>query len=210
MTPARRPILLLLVALAVLPGCRRTEAEYQKLAAENEYLRGEVERLNKRDSSEKGDPKVTTPTGDGPDLTLTVVDLFSQRFDDNEFRAKQRLSNKVIRLSGGVDAVSGDGIMIGGTSKRFGSVRIGVNLTSGYALRIKEGLAALERGTIVTVQGKFLYDRMSLSDALFVDASTGRPLYSDDLLSLAAGKPLPRPAATPKPTPTAPATPAPK
>ena len=182
----------------------------QKLAAENEYLRGEVERLSKRDSSEKGDPKATTPTGDGPDLTLTVVDLFSQRFDDNEFRAKQRLSNKVIRLSGGVDAVSADGIGIGGVSKRFGNVRIGVNLTSGYAMRIRDGLAALERGTIVTVQGKFLYDRMALSDALFVDASTGRPLYSDDLLALAASKPLTRPAATPKPTPAATATPAPK
>jgi hypothetical protein len=196
------------MAVAALPGCRRTEAEYQKLAAENEYLRGEVERLNKRDFTEKGDPKAASPNGDGPDLTLTVVDLFSQRFDDNEFRAKQRLANKVIRLSGGVDAVSADGIGIAGVSKRFGNVRIGVNLTSGYAMRIRDGLAALERGTIVTVQGKFLYDRMTLSDALFVDASTGRALYSDDLLALAAGTPIARPATTPKPAPTA--TPAPK
>lgn len=197
---------LLVLALAILPGCRRTEAEYQKLLEENLHLRGEVERLSRLESGEKPEAK----KGDNPDLTLAVVDLWSQRFDDNEFRAKQRLSNKIVRLSGAVESVAADAVAIGGVSKRFGNVRIAANLTNGYAIRIREGLAALERGTKVTVQGKFLYDRMALSEALFVDTATGRTLYSDDLLALAAGKPIDTlppqkiaPRTTPVPTSTA-------
>jgi hypothetical protein len=183
---------LLAVALLVgASGCRRTEAEYQKLVEENTYLRNEVERLKRRGAEEKVEEKEGQLVG-APDLAATIVDLWSQRFDDNEFRARQRLSGKVIRLTGAVDAVSADAIGIAGESKRFGGVRMGVNLSAGYALRVAQGLAALERGALVTVQGKFNYERMILVDATFVDQVSGRTLYSDDLLSLSAGVPIGR------------------
>ncbi len=187
-SPALR-VLFGVAVLAATAGCRRTEAEYQQLVEENSYLRGEIERLSRRGSEEKAEEKEGQLAGT-PDLAATIVDLWSQRFDDNEFRSRQRLSNKVIRLTGAVDAVDADSIGVAGTSKRFGNVRMGVNLASGYALRISQGLAALERGSLVTVQGKFNYERMILTDAMFVDQVSGRTLYADDLLSLSAGVPI--------------------
>jgi hypothetical protein len=186
-TPSLAARTLLAVALLALGGgCRRTEAEYQKLVEENAYLRSEVERLKRRGVEEKTEEKEGQLLGT-PDLAATLVDLWSQRFDDNEFRAKQRLSNKVIRLTGAVDGIDADSIVLAGVSKRFGGVRMTVHLSSGYALRIAQGLAALERGAAVTVQGRFNYERMILNEAIFVEQSTGRTLYSDDLLSLSAG-----------------------
>ena len=210
MTFARRASrsLLLILALAGCSGCRRTETEYQKLVAENQYLKSEVERLNRRGADEKAPPQAGDTGGTAPDLDITLVDLWSQRFDDNNFRAKQRLSNKIIRLTGNVDAVAADAVALAGDSKTFGHVKIGISLTSGYAIRIKDGLAALERGTTVTVQGKFLYDRMNLTEALFVDQKTGRALYSDDLLALngPSSKPALKPATPPPSTAPPPAT----
>lgn len=204
-----RLLLPLLLALGVT-GCRRSEAEYQKLVQENAYLRTEIERLKKRNAEEDSEEKKGVPPGT-PDLKVTLVDLWSQRFDDNEFRARQRLSNKLIRLTAAVDGVSADAVNLAGESKRFGNVRMNVHLADGYALRIRDGLAALERGTVVTVQGKFNYERMILTEASFVDQAGGRILYSDDLLALSAGVPLsgkpratPKPAITPAPAPAAP------
>jgi len=199
--PARVPRALLAATLLLaLPGCRRTEAEYQKLAGENAYLRTEIERLTQRQAAEKTQEKEGVSPGK-PDLNVTLVDLWSQRFDDNEFRARQRLSGKLIRLTGAVDGVAADSISIAGESKRFGGVHMTVNLAAGYALRIRDGLAALERRSVVTVQGKFNYERMILTEAVFVDQAGGRTLYADDLLALSAGIPLggaPRPSAIPK------------
>jgi hypothetical protein len=193
-----RVLLLLLIAVG-LSGCWRTEAEYQKLVEENQYLKSEVERLNRRGAEEKAEISSKTP-GDAPDMSLTIVDLWSQRFDDiNDFRAKQRLSNKTLRITGAVDGVAADAIGLVGVSKRFGNIRMAINLTPGYALRIRDGLAALEPGTVVTVQGKFLYERMILTDATIVDQTSGRALYSDDLLSLSAGIPISK--AQPNPPP---------
>jgi hypothetical protein len=213
--PAAPRILLLLAALTVLAGCRRTEAEYQKLVEENRFLKGEIERLTRKGAPEEREAAKNGEAGQGaPDLTLTVVDLYSQRADSNPFRARQRLSNKIIRLTGAVDSVDAGSVTLGGVSKHYGPVRLGVSLTTGYAARIREGLMGLERGTIVTAQGKFIYERMILNDALFVDGPTGRTLYSDDLLALSANTPLVAPAgsrlllapATPPPSTAAPAT----
>lgn len=205
-------VLLAIALLATACGCRRTEAEYQKLVEENTFLRAEIERLKRRGAEEKAEEKQGTVLGE-PDLALTLLDLWSQRFDDNEFRARQRLSGKVIRLTGAVDAVSADSIQLAAESKRFGGVRMGVNISPGYALRIDKGLAALERGTIVTVQGRFNYERMILTEAMFVDQVGGRTLYSDDLLALSAGVPLSGavrvPPASPAPASPGKATPAP-
>lgn len=205
----------LAVALSIgFCGCRRTEAEYQKLVQENAYLKSEIERLNRRGVEEKAEEKGGASVGE-PDLAATIVDLWSQRFDDNEFRSRQRLSGKTIRLTGAVDAVAADQVGLAGVSKRFGNVHVGVNLASGYALRIRDGLAALERGTTVTVQGKFNYERMILTESTFVDQVSGRTLYSDDLLALSAGTPISgsfrASPLSPAPKPAAPAsTPSPK
>ncbi len=210
--PHRTTRVLLAVALSIaLCGCRRTEAEYQKLVQENAYLRTEIERLNRRGVEEKAEEKGGAAVGD-PDLAVTIVDLWSQRFDDNEFRSRQRLSGKTIRLTGAVDSVAADKVGLAGESKRFGNIHVGVNLASGYAIRIRDGLAALERGAIVTVQGKFNYERMILTEATFVHQVGGRILYADDLLALSAGVPVTgilRPApASPAPKPPAPSPPA--
>lgn len=210
-----RPTLCAAIALAWLvvgSACRRTEAEYQKLVSENAYLRAEVERLSRRGLEEKAEEKEGHTVGK-PDLEATIVDLWGQRFDDNEFRARQRLSGKMIRLTGSVDGVSAESVTLAGESKRFGNVRITAYLSPGYAARIRDGLAALERGTVATVQGKLTYERMILIDAMFVEQVSGRTLYSDDLLALAAGTPI---GGVMKPAITAPAsgsrkaTPAPK
>ncbi len=204
--PRAARALLAILLITTLPACRRTEAEYQKLVDENAYLRAEIERLNRRGAEEKAEEKDGAAPGT-PDLVATIVDLWSQRFDDNEFRSRQRLSGKLIRVTGAVDAVAADSIGVAGVSKRFGNVRITVHLADNYALRIRDGLAALERGSAVTVQGKFNYERMILTDSVFVDQVGGRTLYSDDLLSLSAGVPLGGVIRTPTAKP---ATPAPK
>lgn len=204
--------LLALAVLATGAGCRRTEAEYQKLVEENAYLRTEIERLNRRGAEEKAEEKGGAAVGT-PDLAATIIDLWSQRFDDiNEFRSRSRLSGKTIRVTGAVEVQSADSILVIGESKRFGSVHMGVHLVPGYALRIRDGLAALERGTVVTVQGKFSYERMILTEAMFVEQAGGRTLYSDDLLALSAGVPLggAMRTAPATPPPALPATPVPK
>lgn len=191
--PFPHPALRTAIALTLLAagsGCRRTEAEYQKLVSENAHLRGEIERLKRRGVEDKAEEK-DGPLVGKPDLAATIVDLWSQRFDEiNEYRARQRLSGKLIRLTGGVDGVDAESISLAGESKRFGNVRISVHLAPGYSVRIRDGLAALERGTVVTVQGRFNYERMILTDAMFVEQVSGRTLFSDDLLALAAGTPI--------------------
>lgn len=203
--------LLAVLLLGAFAGCRRTEAEYQKLVQENAYLRSEIERLNRRGVEEKTEEKGGGAVGP-PDLALTVLDLWSQRFEDvYEYRSRSRLSGKSLRVTGGAEVLSGgDSISMTGESKRFGPVQMGAHLSPGYAQRIQAGLAALERGTVVTVQGKFNYERMILVDAMFVDQTGGRILYSDDLLSLSAGVPLggAMRSAPATPAPKAPATPA--
>jgi hypothetical protein len=203
--PARTaPVLLALLVCGTFSGCRRTEAEYQRLVAENAQLRSEIERLTRKGIEQKAEEKGGASVGE-PDLAATIVDLWGQRFDDiNEFRARSRLSGKTIRVTGAAEVQSADSIALTGESKRFGVVRMTVNLSPGYATRIDKGLAALERGTLVTVQGKFSYERNILTEATFVEPAGGRILYTDDLLALSAGVPIIRA------TRGAPATPAPK
>jgi hypothetical protein len=181
-----------ILALAALSGCGRSEAEYQKLLVENQQLKAELEK-----SSRLGGGKGAGEAGaraDAPDLDLAINELLAQRFDDTEFRARNRLADKIIRVTGSVESVLATSVILYGTSKRFGTARLTINLNGPYAGRVKAGLVSLEKGAAVTVQGRFVYDRMWLNDAVFVDKATGRTLFSDELSAL-----VPPPDAAPLP-----------
>ena len=163
---------------AVLTGCGPKEPDYQKVLQENERLRAELAKGGKETapSGKKAGAIVAVP-----DLDVDINTLWTQRFDDNEFRSRQRLSGKTIRVTGAVDSVSDGSLSLLGNSKRFGSVRMTVNFTPVYAARSRKGLASLERGLPVTVQGSFIYERTCLSDAVIVDRKSGRELSSDEI-----------------------------
>lgn len=181
------------VLVLLASGCNRNSAEVQKLFAENQQLRTELERV-KHSMAEPSATAADSSNIAAPDLDLPINELWTQRFQDNEFRARQRLADKIVRLTGIVDNISADSISLFGTSKRFGNVRMTVNLNSGYAAKIRTGLASLERDIPVTVQGKFVYERMCLSDATFVDPNTGKSMTSEEIAELARkGRPSPTP-----------------
>ena len=164
-----------------LPGCDRSAPQVAALKAENEKLKAELAQL-------KPKPNGTKEGASQPgkaDLVLDINELWSQRFEDNEFRAKQRLSGKTIRVTGLVEGVNGHTISVFGAGKVSRSVRLSVSLESTHATKMQEGLASLETGAPVTVQGKFAFDRMGLDDSLFVDKATGRTLSADEVLALA-------------------------
>jgi hypothetical protein len=166
----------------LLSGCGRKENEYQKLLHENEQLKAEVEKGKQASPDSKaGKGDTATPA----DLDADINALWTQRFDDNEFRSRQRLADKTIRLTGTVDSVTESSISMIGDSKRFGSVRMTVNFNPSYASKSRAGLASLERGLEVTVQGKFVYERTSLIEATFVDRKSGKMLSSADIATLA-------------------------
>jgi hypothetical protein len=119
------------------------------------------------------------------DLDLSIAELWTQRFEDNQFRAKQRLDRKQIRVTGMIESVFERSVTIFGTGTRFGSVSILVQLDENYAGQIAEGLAALQKGATITVQGRFVYDKMWLQDAAIVERQTGKRLSSKDLVGMA-------------------------
>ncbi len=130
-----------------------------------------------------------------PELDLTINELWTQRSEDNRYRAKQRLDAKLMRVTGSVEDISERSCSITGARSPIGPVNLTVNLSDSYAIKIQAGLVFVERGTQVSAQGRFSFDKMSLSDAVFVDRSTGRILLSDDLKELSrAGDPTLRPA----------------
>jgi len=110
-----------------------------------------------------------------------MSELWEKRFDDSDFRAKNLLADKTMRISGKVESVTDDAVSIYSASKRFGTIRMGIKLMPGYAVRVRTGLALLEKGATVTVQGKFVYDSMGIDDAVFVNPESGKTLYSDNL-----------------------------
>jgi hypothetical protein len=171
------PAVLAIVFVAtLLSACGRSEKEYQKLVEENARLKAQIERLT---GSGGKDPAMPSDT---PELKLSMAELWQKRFEEDlDYRARKLLADKTIRMSGQVESVTDDSVSIYGSSKRFGTIRMTVQLVPGYAVRIRNGLALLEKGATVTVQGKFEYERMGIDDAVFVNPETGKALYSDNL-----------------------------
>jgi hypothetical protein len=169
-------------AATLLSACGRSEKEYQKLVEENARLKAQLERL-----AGSGNKELATPS-DAPELNLSMAELWDKRFEDiNDFRARKLLSNKTIRIAGQVESVTDDSVSIYGSSKRFGTIRMTINLMPGYAVRVRGGLALLEKGATVFVQGRFAYERMGVDDAVFVNPETGKTLYSDNLAVAGSG-----------------------
>ena len=86
-----------------------------------------------------------------------------------------------------LDDISSENLGIYGVEKSR-NVRVTAHLEKGYAAQIREGLGSLEEGMTITVQGKFLYDRMELEDATIVDKATGAVLTGDQLKAFGAVK----------------------
>ena len=160
-------------------ACDRQTAEIQRLTDENTRLKTELERL--RNPSETGS---SAAPGATPDFDLTMAELWTQRFEDSDTRARKRLADKLVRVTGRIESVRDDKVSITGTSRSAGSVRMSARLNSAYANRVEVGLASLEKGAAVTVQGRLDFDRMALNDAQFVDRTTGKALLSEDLAAL--------------------------
>lgn len=169
---------------AFFTGCDPHSAEMAALKAENDRLRAELANLRG-----KSNGTIAELTGGKPDLILEFNDLWNQRFEDNEFRARQRLSDKVLRVTGILDGISGENLLLYGLGKPK-NVRISVNLEKGYASKIKDGLAALERGVTLTVQGRFAYDRMELNDSMIVDKVSGAPQGTEEIQSIGLPAPV--------------------
>ena len=169
---------------AFFTGCDPHSAEMAALKAENDRLRAELANLRG-----KSNGTIAELTGGKLDLILEFNDLWNQRFEDNEFRARQRLSDKVLRVTGILDGISGENLLLYGLGKPK-NVRISVNLEKGYASKIKDGLAALERGVTLTVQGRFAYDRMELNDSMIVDKVSGAPQGTEEIQSIGLPAPV--------------------
>ncbi len=175
-----------------LCGCDLHEAEIAALKADNEHLREELAQLR----GKSGGTKEAGADSGKPDLILAIGELWSQRFEDSEFRSKQRLSGKTMRVTGLVENVTGGSVALYGTGKTSRSVRMSVNLSSAYAAKIQEGLAELQKGITVTVQGKFAYERMGLDESVFVNKDTGKTLSDAEIRVLGMSGP-----STPLPVP---------
>lgn len=183
-----------LIAALALSGCDQNAAEIEALKADNERLRTELALLRNRTNG----VQETEMQAGKADLVLGINALWSQRFEDSsEFRAKQRLAGKTIRVTGVLDNLSANAVSLSGVGTVSRSVRMSANLDPAYAIRVQEGLAALEKGATVTMQGKFAYDRMGLDESVFVDKATGATLFDAELKALGEGgtsaPPLPLP-----------------
>lgn len=180
------------LVIAVLPliliSCDRESAELTALREENERLKKAIEETRGTSATPTGEGAETLPASD---LDLSLAELWSQRFEDNQFRARQRLDQKQMRLTGLVESVSERSVTIFGSGTRFGSVSVLVQLDDAYIKQIVEGLGALQKGAPVTVQGRFLFDKMWLESAVFVDRGTGKRLVSKDLISIAGAEDQP-------------------
>lgn len=185
---ARRFVVRIVVVLALasmLGGCNRNAAEFASLKADNERLRTEIANLRRKSSGASD----STATPGKPDGIFEIEDLWSQRFEDNSFRTRQRLADKTLRVTGQLDGVTSESVSISGLGKsRNAEVR--ANLDKSYAAHIQSGLGALENGVTITVQGKFIYDRMELNEAKIVDKATGTPLMTEQLESFGSVAPV--------------------
>lgn len=177
--------------LLVLTGCDRSAARIQALEAENELLKADIESLRKKLG------EVNTPvTAKETNLDVTLKDLWKQRFEDNQFRAKQRLDRKEIRVTGTIDSITGRSVTLIDTSARLGAISLLAQLDDDFLKQNFETLASLQKGLELTVQGRFLFDKMWLENAIFVDRKTGKPLTNKDLTNLTGEteKPAEKPA----------------
>ncbi len=177
---ASRCCLALLVGAALMVGgCNRDSAELNELRAENDRLKMALAQaraavVGMHDGND-------TPVAD---LDLSIADLWAQRFEDNQFRSKMRLDQKQIRVTGIVESVSERSVVIFGTGTRIGSVSLMAQLDEAYVTQVREGLAALQKGREITLQGRFVFEKMGLQDAAIIDRQTGWRLTSKDLANV--------------------------
>jgi hypothetical protein len=168
----------LTISCLLMAGCDREKI--QTLEAENAELRAELAITQKKLTE-----GANTSVAENVTLDLTLKDLWSQRFEDTtEFRARQRLSQKEIRVTGLVESVDERSVKLFDTGARYGAVSLVAQVDDNFLSQNAEGLAALKKGTLVTVQGRFAFDKMRLEGAVFVDRKTGKLLSSKDLVSL--------------------------
>ncbi len=172
----------LALLVATVAGCDRNSAELAALREENERLRKALDQERNVLPPKSEENSAVVPKAD---LDLPIAELWAQRFEDNQFRSKQRLDQKQIRVTGRVESVFERSVTIFGTGTRFGSVSLLAQLDEAYIAQISDGLAALQKGTAVTIQGRFVYDKMWLQEAVLVDRETGKRLVSQDLMTLA-------------------------
>lgn len=178
---SRRWFLLFAFVISVTAGCNRESAQLSALREENERLKRALEQARS-----SAPPLQAVDGGLAPkaDLDLSIAELWSQRFEDTPFRAKQRLDQKLIRVTALVESVSDRNVTLSGTGTRFGSVNLLIQLDDAYIKQILDGLASLQKGAQVTVQGRFLFEKMWLDSAVFVDRKTGKLLLSKDLVDM--------------------------
>ena len=180
-----------LSAGSIVTGCDRNAAELASVKADNERLRAELANLRRKGGGEKD----SEPASGKPEQILDVSELWSQRFEEGGFRARQKLSDKALRVTGILDGISQDSLSIYGVGVARNSLT--VSLDKNYAARIQTGLAALEKGVTITVQGKFLFDRYELKDAVVVDKVSGTPLTTKDLQEFVPAVPVAAPGKSP-------------
>lgn len=177
------PSLLLSALLScAFSACHRNSAELQALREENERLKKALLEARGETVTAEAGAKSTAPAEEA-DLDLSISELWTQRFGDTHFRAKQRLDQKQVRVTGMVESVTDRTVTLFGTGTRVGSVSLLVQLDEPYLKDIGEGLLELEKGALVTVQGRFVFDKMWLQDAGFVDRKTGKRLLSKELMA---------------------------
>ena len=177
---ASRCGLAFVLAILFLPmaGCDREKIH--ALEAENAELRAELAIEHKKHSGGEN-----TSVAENVTLDLSLKDLWSQRFEDStEFRARQRLNQKEIRVTGLVQSVDEHSVTLFDTGARFGAVSLVAQVDDNFLTQNAEGLASLKKGATVTVQGRFAFDKMRLEGAVFVDRKSGKLLSSKDLISL--------------------------
>lgn len=173
-----RLIAFLCIFCALFSSCRPDADQIRALQDENARLKKALEEA-------RGQVKTGLPSAPAQaDLNLTLKELWSQRFEDNQFRAKQRLDQKQLRVTGLLESVSDHSVTLFATGTPFGSVSLLAQLEDNYIKQISDGLANLEKGAQVTLQGRFLFDKMTLDGAVFVDRGTGKPLDSRELTSI--------------------------
>lgn len=189
---SRRWLMGMMLAALMAGGCSRESAELRELRAENDRLKTAL--LDAQRTAAGLHDGSDTPVAH---LDLSIAELWSERFEDNQFRSRHRLDQKQIRVTGLVDKVSERGVSIFADGTRFGSVTLLAQLDEEYVRQAEEGLAALRKGTEITVQGRFIYDKMGLQEAAIVSRKTGWRLTAKDLAEVPGAKA----ASAPEPVP---------
>jgi hypothetical protein len=164
--------------LATLAGCDRQSARIRALEAENEQLKQAL-KAEHGESHDQATPRADTTA----DLDLSLTELWTQRFEDNQFRAKQRLDQKQIRVTGMIQAVSERSVTLFDTGARLGAISLDAQIDGSFLRQNMDGLASLQKGAKVTLQGRFLFDKMRLENAVFVERASGKLLSSKDLVA---------------------------